>query len=260
MSSRVLAEPGDITSTYGALCSALGYWFEEHDLLELALTHRSWCAEHDGAPSNERLEFLGDAVLGLSITDSLYHNEPSQAEGQLAKARAEVVSAPVLASIAQSLDIGPLLRLGRGEELSGGREKESILADAMEAVMAAVYLDGGWEPARRVVIGLLAGEAAKAQTNPGEHDYKTRLQERAAELSLQSPQYEISSTGPDHGRIFMSTVQVATIEGRGSGTSKKQAQQRAAEQALTLLDAGQEPFHDETDPMEKAAVRSGGTQ
>ena len=255
-----MAEPGDLTSTYGALCSALGYSFEEHELLELALTHRSWCAEHDGAPSNERLEFLGDAVLGLSITDSLYHNDPSQAEGQLAKARAEVVSAPVLASIAQSLDLGPLLRLGRGEELSGGRDKESILADAMEAVMAAMYLDGGWESARRVVVRLLAGEAAKAQTNPGERDYKTRLQERAAELSMPSPQYEISSTGPDHGRIFISTVQVASMEGRGSGTSKKQAQQRAAEQALTLLDAGEEPFLDETDPVERAAVRSGGTQ
>ena len=126
--------------------------------------------------------------------------------------------------------------------------------------MAAVYLDGGWESARRVVVRLLAGEAAKAQTNPGERDYKTRLQERAAELSMPSPQYEISSTGPDHGRIFISTVQVASMEGRGSGTSKKQAQQRAAEQALTLLDAGEEPFQDETDPVERAAVRSGGTQ
>jgi ribonuclease-3 len=260
MSSLVLAEGGDLTATYGTLCSALGYYFAEYSLLDLALTHRSWCAEHDGAPSNERLEFLGDAVLGLSITDSLYHNDPSQAEGQLAKARAEVVSAPVLASIARSLDLGPLLRLGRGEELSGGRDKESILADAMEAVMAAVYLDGGWEPARLVVVGLLAAEAAKAQTNPGERDYKTRLQERAAELSMPSPQYEISSSGPDHGRMFTSTVQVATIEGRGSGTSKKQAQQRAAEQALTLLDAGRELFDSETDPVENAAVRSGGTQ
>lgn len=261
-SSLVLAEPAPDASAQADLAAALGHTFSDAALLDLALTHRSWCAENGGAPSNERLEFLGDAVLGLSITDSLYHREPGQAEGDLAKARAEVVSAPVLAAIAQSLGIGPMLRLGKGEEQSGGREKESILADAMEAVIAAVYLDGGWDAARGVVVELLSSAAAAAQTTPGERDYKTRLQERAAEMSLPAPEYDVSSSGPDHGRQFSSRVRVGATVGRGTGRSKKQAQQRAAEQALSKLNAGQSAIADDNGPVPAAAAssRSGGKQ
>lgn len=255
-----MADSGSRTEPYDALCSSLGYEFGDKELLDLALTHRSWCAENVDRSSNERLEFLGDAVVGLSMTDSLYHNEPDQAEGQLAKARAEVVSAPVLAAIARSLDVGALLRVGKGEEMSGGRDKESILSDAMEAIIGAVYLDGGWDAAHGVVLRQLGGEAAKAQTAPGERDYKTRLQERAAELSLPVPEYHITSEGPDHRRLFSSTVRVAETVGHGTGTSKKQAQQQAAEQALAALDAVRSSFAGETASVETAAAtaRSGG--
>lgn len=261
MSSAVLADPADSTH-YRSFCEALGYTFSDPLLLELALTHRSWCAENGDAPSNERLEFLGDAVLGLSITDSLFRSQPDQAEGDLAKARAEVVSTPSLARIARTVGLGPLLRLGNGEELSGGREKESILADAMEAVFGAVYVEGGWQSAESVVLGLLEATAIAAQTAPGERDFKTRLQERAAEVSLPAPHYDISSTGPDHGRQFTSTVRVGATVGTGRGTSKKQAQQNAAEQALVLLDAGTMSEKDETEGEDAAATTtpSGGKQ
>jgi ribonuclease-3 len=246
-----LADPAPNVDRYRTLHSALGYVFDDEALLDHALTHRSWCAENRDRPSNERLEFLGDAVLGMSITDSLYHNRPEQVEGDLAKARAEVVSTRSLAVLARSLDLGGLLYLGKGEELSGGRDKESILADAMEAVFAAVYIDGGWEHAKNVVLNQLQATAELAQITPGERDFKTRLQELAAERSLPVPRYEVSSTGPDHGRQFVSTVHIGETVGEGRGTSKKQAQQHAAEQALFLLDAGTTSQSDETAPVEQ---------
>ncbi|MFT7473260.1 MAG: ribonuclease-3 [Verrucomicrobiales bacterium] len=226
---------------YRTLSNALGYSFSDETLLDLALTHRSWCAENGDVESNERLEFLGDAVLGLSITESMYESRPEQQEGDLAKSRAEVVSTPSLATIARSLHLGSLVKLGKGEIHSGGHDKDSILADAMEAIFAAVYVDAGWEAARGVVLKQLEEAAALAQTAPGERDYKTRLQELAADSSLPAPEYEISSSGPDHGRTFVSTVRVGQTVGEGRGTSKKQAQQHAAEQALGLLDAGRTP-------------------
>lgn len=229
---------GVANDRYRALYDALGYVFVDTSLLELALTHRSWCAENSDRPSNERLEFLGDAVLGLSITDSLFRNRPEQNEGDLAKARAEVVSTKALAVLARSLNLGDLVYLGKGEVSSGGRDKESILADAMEAVFAGVYLDGGWESAKNVVLNQLQSVAEQAQITPGERDFKTRLQEAAAEYSLPVPHYEVTASGPDHGREFVSTVRVGETVGEGCGTSKKQAQQHAAEQALLLLDAG----------------------
>ncbi len=231
----VLAE-SESRNPYHELCSALGYWFEDVELIELALTHRSFCAENGNVESNERLEFLGDAVLGLAMTDNLFDALPDQPEGDLAKARAEVVSAPSLAVAARGLGIGEVLRLGRGEELSGGRDKESILADAMEAVIAAVYLDGGWEQAKTLVNEHLAAAALDAQSTPGRRDYKTRLQERAAELSLGTPGYVMESMGPDHDRTFVSTVTVGKAQGTGRGSSKKQAQQMAAEHALRHLE------------------------
>ena len=223
---------------YGPLYDALGYVFADAELLDLALTHRSWCAENGGRSSNERLEFLGDAILGLSITDSLFRNQPEQNEGDLAKARAEVVSTSALAVLARSLGVGSYLFLGKGEIRSGGRDKDSILADAMEAVFAGVYLDGGWENAHNVVLNQLQSVAEQAQITPGERDFKTRLQEAAAEYGHDAPHYEMTSSGPDHGRQFVSTVRVGETVGQGHGTSKKQAQQHAAEQALLLLDAG----------------------
>lgn len=224
-------------ASYESLYGALGHRFTNVELLQLALTHRSWCAENDGSMSNERLEFLGDAVLGLAITDSLYKNEPDQAEGDLAKARAEVVSAESLAQLARTLELGPLLRLGRGEEMSAGRTKNSILADAMEAVLGALYLDGGWPAAKHVVDALLGDVTVEAQVQPGVRDYKTRLQERAAELSWTAPAYTVSSHGPDHGRRFRAAVEVGDITGAGEGTSKKQAQQSAAADALEKIAA-----------------------
>ena len=215
--------------------NALGYTFREISRLMHALTHRSWCAENPGNPSNERLEFLGDAILGDTITKKLFHDAPDRPEGELAKARAEVVSAASLGAAARRVGVGAHLRLGRGEELSGGREKESILADAMEAVFAAVYLDGGDEAATQVIVGLFGVQALEALESPGERDFKTRLQERASELGFPAPVYELASSGPDHGRRFNAKVTVGATVGAGSGSSKKQAEQNAADEALRAL-------------------------
>lgn len=233
-----MAETSRPDEHYLSLYAALGYSFSDPGLLDHALTHRSWCAENEGRTSNERLEFLGDSVLGMSVTESLFTNRPEQSEGDLAKARAEVVSTTSLASVARTLNLGDLLFLGKGEESSGGRNKDSILADATEATFAAVFVDGGWEAARRVVLHLMSDRAEHAQSKPGERDFKTRLQEVAAMKLLPSPQYTITATGPDHGRQFVSTVRVGETMAEGHGTSKKQAQQQAAQAVLALLDAG----------------------
>jgi ribonuclease-3 len=256
-----LADPVSGGGPYRSLSDALGYSFTDESLLDLALTHRSWCGENGDVESNERLEFLGDAVLGLSIAESVYASRPEQQEGDLAKSRAEVISEPSLATIARSLHLGSLVKLGKGEIRSGGHDKDSILADAMEAVFAAVYVDGGWEAARGVVLKQLEEAAALAQTAPGERDYKSRLQELATDSSLPAPEYEISSSGPDHERTFVSTVRVGQTVGEGRGISKKQAQQHAAEQALGLLDAWRTPGGGETASVEASAAtaRSGGS-
>ena len=246
---------------YTELGNELGYHFADEALLDLALTHRSYCAENHGVESNERLEFLGDAVLGLAMTDHLFVARPEQAEGDLAKARAEVVCAPSLARAARGLGVGAVMRLGKGEELSGGREKESILADAMEAIIAAVYLEAGWERACELVNTHLADIAVHAQTAPGQRDYKTRLQEVAAERSLPAPCYAIEATGPDHDRTFVSTVTVGTATGSGRGSSKKQAQQEAAKQVLAMLqenDDSNTAVSGQSAPPD-ATVPSGGT-
>ena len=250
-----LADPANTGDRYKELYNALGYEFKDPAILDLALTHRSWCAENEGRESNERLEFLGDAVLGMSITESLFTSEPDQAEGDLAKARAEVVSAPSLSEVARRLELGPLLFLGRGEELSGGVDKDSILADATEAVFGAVFIESGWESARDVVLRLLQAKAEQAQTTPGEGDFKTRLQEFAAQHSLPAPRYDMTSTGPDHGRQFVSTVRIGETVGEGNGTSKKQAQQSAAQQALAELNAAIVSQTSETDSAGADAPR-----
>jgi ribonuclease III len=202
------------------------------------MSHRSWCAETTGAASNERLEFLGDAVLGLVVTDHLFRSFPSLPEGELAKVRASVVNSETLAELAASLDLGAALLLGKGEDASGGREKPSILADAMEAVFGAVYLDGGWGEAAALVMRLLGDRIEEAAAGPGGQDYKTRLQELAARRFEQLPQYEVIDDGPDHAKRFFASVSVAgDVRGRGEGRSKKQAEQGAARQAWENLTA-----------------------
>jgi ribonuclease-3 len=219
-----------------ALAERLGHPFVRPELLELALTHRSWCAENAGHESNERLEFLGDSVLGLVVTEHLYERYPHLPEGELAKARSGVVSAIALAEAATELALGPALRLGRGEHRSGGRAKPSILADALEAVIGAVHLDGGIEASRRLVLSLLAERTALAAEGPGGHDHKTRLQELAARRWDDLPVYDLSDEGPDHAKTFHATVRVGgRVRGAGAGRSKKQAEQAAARAAWDHL-------------------------
>lgn len=197
-----------------------------------ALTHRSWCAEHPGDESNERLEFLGDAVLGIVVTDYLFGQFPDLPEGQLAKTRAAVVSASTLAEVGLELGVGRELRLGKGEDASGGREKASIVADAVEAVLGAMYLDGGIDPVRSLVIDRLGGRIDRAAERPGSKDYKTRLQEIAAHDGHVPPVYALTESGPDHHKRFHATVTVGgELLGAGTGTSKKEAEQKAARAA-----------------------------
>lgn len=214
----------------------LGHTFVDPEQLLAALRHRSWCAEHGGYESNERLEFLGDAVLGLVVTERLYADFPDLPEGEMAKARATVVSTVALTDLAVSLELGDFILLGKGEDASGGREKASILADTMEAVLAAVFLDGGWEPARRIITELVGSRLESAASEPGTTDFKTRLQELAAQKFEQLPRYLVRSEGPDHSRQFYATVKIGGEErGSGEGRSKKQAEQHAAEVAWQAL-------------------------
>ncbi|MGH9164140.1 MAG: ribonuclease III [Acidimicrobiales bacterium] len=224
----------------GELAGRLGRPFNDPSLLHRALAHRSWCAEVAGQDSNERLEFLGDAVLGLVVTDHLYRTYELP-EGELAKVRASVVNSAALAEVAAGLGLGEAVLLGRGEEHSGGREKPSILADAMEAVIGAVYLDGGRAAATELVLGLLGDRVAEAAAGPGGQDFKTRLQELAARSFDQLPRYQVAGEGPDHARHFFATVSVQGVErGHGQGRSKKQAEQAAARAAWEqLLEASQ---------------------
>ncbi len=222
--------------------------------MQLAVTHRSWCAEHDGEPSNERLEFLGDAVVGLAVAEHLHERFPDMAEGQLAKIRAEVVSAPALAEAAQRLSLGELLRLGKGERSSGGHEKQSILSDALEAVVGALFLRDGWAEARALVLEVLMDRIDTACEGPGEADYKTRLQELAAQRGGGAPAYEISSTGPDHDKRFGARVEIDGEEvGSGVGRSKKEAEQQAAERAWHELTEFARAQHDRNSSNDRKA-------
>jgi ribonuclease-3 len=230
------------------LAQRLGYAFGDGRLLRHALCHRSWCAENDGQQSNERLEFLGDAVLGLAVTDHTFRTYGTLPEGSMAKVRAAVVSSVSLAELAVELGLGEHLLLGRGEEATGGRSKPSILADALEAVIGAVYLDGGWEPARSMVVGLLAERIDSAVEGPGVRDFKTRLQELAARRFDEAPRYLLQEAGPDHDKWFRATVVVdGAVAGEGEGRSKKLAQQAAAEAAWQHLSRVGEPDGERTD-------------
>ncbi|MFT7600854.1 MAG: ribonuclease-3 [Acidimicrobiales bacterium] len=211
----------------------------------MALTHRSFCAENDDEEPNERLEFLGDAVLGLAVTEYIHRVYPDLPEGQLAKLRASVVNTTTLAEVGEELGLGRNLRLGRGEEMSGGREKESILADGLEAVIGAVFIDAGWEAAREFVLTLLVDVITTGAERPGQSDFKTQLQELSSELELGTPTYRIAGSGPDHDRRFTAVAVVGGIaHGEGGGTSKKRAEQaaaRAAWLALTQTDTSTAP-------------------
>jgi ribonuclease-3 len=217
----------------------IGYMFRDRDLLITALTHKSFVNEHPdlGASDNERLEFLGDAVLDLIVSRFLLERFPGSSEGELSKLRATVVCEGALARLARRLGLGDCLRLGRGEELTGGRAKPSILANAYEAVLAAVFLDGGLEAATRVLSGELAETLDALQRGEGVVDHKTRLQELAqAELRV-VPRYRlVSSTGPDHDKTFeVDLILADEVVARGTGKTKKEAEQRAAEVALRHL-------------------------
>ncbi len=202
------------------------------ELLEQALTHRSYAYEHGGLPTNERLEFLGDSVLGLVVTDALYTTHPDLAEGQLAKLRASVVSTRALASVARELGLGRWLRLGRGEDVTGGRDKPSILADTMEAVIGAVYVERGLVGADRLVRALFGSRMAAAAAGGAALDWKTALQELTAAQGLGVPDYLVANTGPDHAKSFTARAVIGGHEhGQGAGTSKKEAEQEAAERA-----------------------------
>jgi ribonuclease-3 len=202
------------------------------------VAHRSWCAETGEIQSNERLEFLGDAVLGLIVTDHIFRTYPELPEGELAKVRASVVNSSALAEVASGLDLGEALLLGKGEDQSGGREKPSILADAMEALIGAVYLDQGLDAATDLVMMLFGERMNEAAAGPGGQDYKTRLQELSARYLDALPQYVVIAEGPDHAKHFHATVYLdAEPKGEGDGRSKKQAEQAAARVAWEKLSA-----------------------
>ncbi len=220
------------------LARRLGWTVADQGLFAQALAHRSWCAEHAGKEPNERLEFLGDAVLGLIVTDYLFRSYPDLPEGELAKARAAVVNSVSLASAARELQLGAALLLGKGEDSSGGRLKPSILADAMEAVIGAVYLDAGYSVTEEIVLRLFEERLRGAAKGPGEDDYKTRLQELCAQTYDELPVYRVTDSGPDHAKVFEAQVLFSGSQrGRGQGRSKKQAEQMAARDAWFRLKA-----------------------
>lgn len=211
---------------------ALGIRFADPELRRQSLTHRSFAFEQGLSATNERLEFLGDSVLGLVVTDMAYAAFPDMPEGQLAKLRAAIVNMQALAEVARELGLGEAVQLGRGEELSGGRDKASILADALEAVFGAVYLDQGLDVASALIDRLFRPRMDAYVRGEGERDHKTILQELASQELRAMPEYHLEERGPDHEKEFTATVFVAGEPlGTGVGRSKKEAEQRAAREA-----------------------------
>jgi ribonuclease-3 len=228
------------TSSAGSdeLREALGDPTLDPELLELALTHRSFAYENGNLPTNERLEFLGDSVLGVVITETLYVTHPTLSEGRLAKLRAAVVNARALAEVARTIGLGVHIRLGKGEEATGGRDKASILSDTVEALIGAVYLSGGFESAGRLVHLLFDPMLEAAAAMGAGLDWKTSLQELSALNGFGVPEYVIKDEGPDHMKTFTAQVRVAErLHGHGVGRSKKEAEQQAAESAYRTLSA-----------------------
>ncbi len=209
------------------------------ELLERALTHRSFAYENGGLPTNERLEFLGDSVLGLIVTDTLFREYPDLPEGQLAKLRAAVVNMRALAGVARGLRLGAYVRLGKGEEGTGGRDKSSILADTLEAVLGAVYIDRGLAEADALVHRLFDPVIARSARLGAGLDWKTSLQELTAAEMLGVPEYHVDESGPDHQKSFQASVRIGgQAYGQGEGRSKKEAEQQAAEAAWTAITEG----------------------
>jgi ribonuclease-3 len=243
----------------GGLEAALGYRFKDRSLLLKALTHRSHSHERgrEAEDSYERLEFLGDALLGLFVADWLFRRDETAPEGSLSRRRQMVVRTSTLAAIARSIGLGDAIRLGRGEELTGGRGKTSLLADVFEAVLGAVYLDGGFEAAEALVLSTLEERIADSADGPGGNDFKTILQELVVQNFAGLPTYEVVAEGPDHEKRFKAIVYVSgQIRGRGAGRSKKSAEQAAAQQACAALEGSDPgPEHD-VDP----AVAGGGAR
>jgi len=231
--SAVLPHP--VRALLDYLAEVVGEQVDEA-LLVRALTHRSYAYEHGGLPNNERLEFLGDSVLGIVVTDMAYRTYPDMPEGSLAKLRAAIVNMTALADVSRSLGLGVYLLLGKGEEQSGGRDKASILADALEAVLGAVYLDLGLDAAREMIERLFRPRMEAYVRGEGDRDYKTILQELASQALRSLPEYRLRDVGPDHEKEFTATVYLGGEPyGRGSGRSKKEAEQQAAREAYSRI-------------------------
>jgi ribonuclease-3 len=215
----------------------IAYQFSNIALLERALTHKSYANENRVPYHNERMEFLGDAVLNLAVSEYLMRTCPDSTEGDLSRLRAAVVSEPALAAIAREIGLGSYILLGRGEEQSGGRDKDSLLANCLEALIASIYLDTGKEAAEAFVIRFFGDMIKKTCTSRGILDNKTELQELCQERLKQLPEYKVvSETGPDHQKQFEVEVWIkGRLSGRGIGRSKKEAEQRAAKEALEKL-------------------------
>ena len=224
----------DRTKLLGSLGVALS-----DDLLTVALTHRSYSYENGGLPTNERLEFLGDAVLGLTITEELYHRHPDRAEGDLAKLRASIVNTQALADVGRGLGehgLGAYLLLGKGEESSGGADKSSILADGVESLLGAIYIEHGNIVARDVILRLFGRLLDTAPTLGAGLDWKISLQELTVARGMGAPSYAVTSEGPDHDKQFTAVVVVAASEhGKGVGRTKKEAELKAAAAAWNAL-------------------------
>jgi ribonuclease III len=219
-----------------ALAARLDYEFGNPALLRLSMCHRSWVSETTGEDSNERLEFLGDAVLGWIVADIAYRHYVDDPEGRLTDVRKAVVNASALAEVAESIELGEHLLLGRGEDATGGRHKASILSDALEAVIGAVYLDGGAVAATGLIERLLGERIRRAAGELDHLDHKTMLQELSTRVLGSAPSYRLSETGPEHAKHFTAVVIVAGEEyGNGEGRSKKQAEQVAARAACARL-------------------------
>ncbi len=229
----------EFINNMAALESVLNYTYNENNHLILAMTHSSYANEnkHERLHSNERLEFLGDAVLNIIISDFIYKTYPSLAEGELTKARASIVCEPSLAKCANTLELGKYLMLGKGEENTGGRTRISILSDAFEAVIGSIYIDGGMEKAREFVLSVMKETIKSAINGASFIDYKTQLQEAVQKMGDQKIQYEIvEEKGPDHNKLFAVQVKIADkAMGYGEGKSKKEAEQNAASMALVKL-------------------------
>jgi ribonuclease-3 len=225
-----------------ALDRILGVRFRDASLRRLALTHRSYAFEKELPANNERLEFLGDAVLGIVVTDMAFREFPEMPEGELAKLRAAIVNMGSLADVSRDIGLGRFVLLGKGEEMSGGRDKSSILADVLEALLGAVYLDRGLDASTKLIGRLFRPRMIAYVRGEGERDYKTILQEIASSELHVVPEYKIRERGPDHQKEFTATVVLAGKEwGVGMGRSKKEAEQQAAHEAYVRLSERAEP-------------------